>query len=226
MPVYELNRMQTIFFSPLPWNWCVFKQFSCSYNRKAVLFALLALVALTSALEVDHVFTNCGSSTDPIQVKNVTLTPDPPTKGTTLSVTQSGTSSLPINGGSVNVKVPVALYSASTGFLGCYFSCFIYAHNRPQVYYLGIPVISKTFDVCATTHCPSPAGPFTGTSGMPVPSYAPPGAYTTKVISIILCPRTFGPEVDNFLSSGGTPQIFILSVNNTQLACTSFQFNL
>ncbi len=97
--------------------------FFCSRNRRAVLFALLALVAWTSALETEHIFTNCGSSTDPIQVKNVTLTPDPPTKGTTLSVTQSGTSSLPINGGSVNVKVPVALYSASIGFLGCCFSC-------------------------------------------------------------------------------------------------------
>jgi hypothetical protein len=68
------------------------------------------------------------------------------------------------------------------------------------VFYLGIQVIKNTFDICKIVSCPAPAGPFSGGNSMAVPSFAPPGQYTTK--------------------------IYLLSTNNTQLACTQFTFNL
>jgi hypothetical protein len=70
---------------------------------KTSIFAVFALLAIASALR--HPFNNCGTATDPVTVSTVSLTPDPPAKGTTLTVQLGGTTSVRITGGSCSVKV-------------------------------------------------------------------------------------------------------------------------
>jgi hypothetical protein len=72
----------------------------CCRRKLVVVVALLAVLAVTSA----YPFTNCGTSSDLIKVNTLDMSPNPPVKGQQLKVTQTGTSSIPLNGGTVSVK--------------------------------------------------------------------------------------------------------------------------
>jgi len=114
------------------------------------LVALLFVFALTASA---HDFSDCGSVQ--ASVSTLTMTPDPPVPGQTLSITITGTLTNAITSGSAVVTAT----------------------------YLGIQVIDQTLDICKLISggCPTTAGPFTATYSTPLTSAAPAGAYDVKL---------------------------------------------
>eukprot|EP00455_Lapot_gusevi_P000160 TRINITY_DN1006_c0_g1_i1.p1 TRINITY_DN1006_c0_g1~~TRINITY_DN1006_c0_g1_i1.p1 ORF type:complete len:136 (+),score=59.75 TRINITY_DN1006_c0_g1_i1:93-500(+) len=113
-------------------------------------YLVLALLAFSAGA---HDFKNCGSTSDPLQISSVTLTPDPPTRGN-LQVAVTGKSGIAISSGTAVTDIS----------------------------YLGIKIASETDNLCSLSPCPvAPGTVFHAVKNANIPSIAPGGAYEAKL---------------------------------------------
>ncbi|KAG1757488.1 ML domain-containing protein [Suillus lakei] len=104
---------------------------------------------------------DCGSPTDVVQLKSITLSPDPPKPGQDLTVTAVGTAQRRIeDGASADVVVKLGL----------------------------IKLLTRTFDVCdearnanATIQCPVEEGDYTVVQTVALPKEIPQAKFTVGV---------------------------------------------
>jgi hypothetical protein len=107
---------------------------------------------------VRGIWSNCGTSSDILSDVSVTITPNPPVKGKTLTVDASGKIASEITSGNINAVIDI----------------------------LGIPVINKNIDLCSASPkvtCPIPAGQQSLELSQLIPSSVPSGDYTGKVVA-------------------------------------------
>lgn len=117
-----------------------------------------ALEGMFEATTVRGIWSDCGSSSDILSDVSVSISPNPPVKGKTLTVDASGTISSEITSGNINAVIDV----------------------------LGIPVINKNIDLCSASPkvtCPIPAGQHSLEVSQLIPSSVPSGEYTGKVVA-------------------------------------------
>lgn len=112
--------------------------------------------------QVGDIWSNCGSSGDIGTIVKVTITPDPPEKGSDLSVDADITLTEKVTNGTIQIKL--------------------------QYYVLGIPftVIDQTIDLCGEETgltCPLNAGDQNVKFSNAVPSDAPGGKYTGNAVA-------------------------------------------
>ncbi|KAG1755202.1 ML domain-containing protein [Suillus paluster] len=106
-------------------------------------------------------WTDCGLSTDPIQLESISLSPDPPKPGQDLTVTVVGTAQERIEDGAyADVVVKLGL----------------------------IKLLTKTFDVCnearsanATVQCPVEEGQYTVVQTVALPKEIPQAKFSVSV---------------------------------------------
>ena len=114
----------------------------------------LSILSLYAIHTYSHDFKSCGSSTDPISIQSLDLSPDSPVKDQDLNISLIGTSNANITNGQVDVNVK----------------------------YIGITVVTKTLDICKLTTCPVVANEkFVGKYEIHIPAIAPSGTYDTTM---------------------------------------------
>lgn len=121
---------------------------------------LLVLLAATASQAAAHSFSKCGD--DSLHISAVTLDPDPPVVGKTLSVTFSG-----------QAPKTVAITDGAAAQL--------------EVQVFGITIATVNFDVCKDmgVSCPVAAGaPFKGTVTYQIPSAAPASTSATAKVMV------------------------------------------
>jgi len=122
---------------------------------------LLYFLTLLLSVAFADIWTNCGSSSDDLQIDTVAISPDPPQIGKTLTIIATGTLSTSVTSGSVFVSI---IYD---GFL---------------------PVLNNTFSLCTLAQqlgikCPLAQGPVGIKVSQMIPALAPSGSYTGKILA-------------------------------------------
>jgi len=123
--------------------------------KVAIFLTLLLSVAFAD------IWTNCGSSSDDLTIDTVSITPDPPKIGQTLTIVATGSLSTTVTGGSAFVSI---IYD---GFL---------------------PVLNNTFALCTLANqigvkCPLAQGPVGFKVSQAIPAVAPSGSYGGKIVA-------------------------------------------
>ncbi|KAF9569648.1 hypothetical protein CPC08DRAFT_812643 [Agrocybe pediades] len=143
-----------------------------------VLFAAISLLAPTLALSVPEQlplqsldtpvhttdswrYNDCGLPTDPIQIRSISVSPDPPRPGEDLTVTVNA---------DVKEKIEEGAYANVAVKLGV------------------VKILTKTFDVCeearnanATVQCPVEPGSYTVVQTVALPKEIPKAKFTVAV---------------------------------------------
>eukprot|EP00013_Stygamoeba_regulata_P006865 CAMPEP_0177633866 /NCGR_PEP_ID=MMETSP0447-20121125/3066_1 /TAXON_ID=0 /ORGANISM="Stygamoeba regulata, Strain BSH-02190019" /LENGTH=142 /DNA_ID=CAMNT_0019135555 /DNA_START=183 /DNA_END=611 /DNA_ORIENTATION=- len=119
-----------------------------------VLAALLCIFLVGATADV---WKSCGSGSDHVKINSVTITPDPPKKGQSLSITANVTLDEQLTAGTLHVELKYSI----------------------------ITVLNKTLDLCDTIQpyqaCPIAAGNYQRTVSEDLPSDIPAGHYTGQV---------------------------------------------
>ena len=115
---------------------------------------VLAVVCCAVAAHAT-VWTNCGTSSDHINVNNVVMTPDPPVRSTAVNITMWGVLDEKVTDGNMVLSIT----------------------------YAGMQVYTQSADVCTLSvgGCPLSPGNVEGTVIVPasaLPPFAPPGTYS------------------------------------------------
>lgn len=125
---------------------------------KALVSLAVMLLAASSASSA-HDFTACKNQHgDPLGVREVTFTPDPPRSGKPVSVAVKGVSSLDLDAGKLHVDVRV----------------------------LGVTVNSQVLELCEVVQCPLKNGAeYSGTVTQEIPEGTPAGMGATVRLSLV-----------------------------------------
>ncbi|EFA83728.1 putative phospholipid transfer protein [Heterostelium album PN500] len=121
------------------------------------MFKSIIVVILMLAVVNADIWSSCGSSTDKFQIGSVSIVPDPPVKGQTVTITASGVLSETIDGGNVHVNVKY-------GF---------------------ITILNKDEPICQSgspVPCPINAGNLNKTVSIAIPSNVPDGTYKANAV--------------------------------------------
>jgi len=110
----------------------------------------------TALSQVDIPFTNCGSSTDLLNITRLTSSVWPPVLGQPLTVSGSGSLLADVDAGTFETKVS----------------------------YLGLPLIEKKGDLGSLTTLPIKAGSPSITQTITLPSSLPPGDYNIQAAAV------------------------------------------
>lgn len=133
--------------------------FLLSSNMRFHAAFVACLVVLAAAgVMAGSPFTNCGTSSDKLSIQSMSVSPSPLVAGNAFSVNFQGQLSEDLTGGKVSVSVK----------------------------FIGIPVFSKTYDLCELVaqggqSCPVKAGGLSISKSENFPSQAPAGSYTGQV---------------------------------------------
>ncbi|KAN0045346.1 hypothetical protein ACTA71_005723 [Dictyostelium dimigraforme] len=122
-----------------------------------LLLAILFVLALVAPSFSTAIWSNCGTAADKLQIQNVTLTPEIPVKGDSLTITASGTLSEEVTSGTASITVKF-------GF---------------------ITLIDKKYSICSSQDpipCPIAAGLYEKTITETIPDSAPSGTYTANIV--------------------------------------------
>mmetsp|Transcript_15244 Transcript_15244/g.25126 ORF Transcript_15244/g.25126 Transcript_15244/m.25126 type:complete len:140 (-) Transcript_15244:2646-3065(-) len=118
-------------------------------NSGLALVCLLAVASVSQGMK----WSWCGADGDPIDVKRVTLTPDPPRSGIDLVIDVFGVTKELLTGGTVNTETS----------------------------YFKIPLHTETDNWCEVSTCPS-FGEFAMHKSAAIPNLAPSGYYSNRVV--------------------------------------------
>jgi len=119
--------------------------------NKSLFFVVITIGFI---LAQDATWKDCGTSKDLLQIKSISLSPDPPQVGNSLSINGLGSLSKTITSGTLHLRLK----------------------------YYTIQIANSTYDLCSTLgdvgiKCPLNAGPLQFTATEPIPTGVPIGPY-------------------------------------------------
>ncbi|KAM9964214.1 hypothetical protein ACTFIW_005875 [Dictyostelium discoideum] len=124
--------------------------------KQKLLLSILSIFILLIVVKAD-IWSSCGKPTDTFQISNVTISPDPPVRGQTVSIYASGELKDAISGGDVNIIIKM-------GF---------------------ITIIKETKPICSSDNplpCPIQPGDYTHSVDIAIPSAIPRGKYSGNFV--------------------------------------------
>ncbi|KAN0055518.1 hypothetical protein ACTA71_008631 [Dictyostelium dimigraforme] len=117
----------------------------------------LFIIILVAEATLNDVWNSCGKPSDTFQIKNVTVNPDPPHKGDTVTIYAAGQLTKVISGGNANILIKL-------GF---------------------ITIIKEAKPICSSDNplsCPIQPGDYSHQVTVTIPTSAPKGKYSGQFV--------------------------------------------